>query len=367
MRVRGAVVTGAACFVVAVLALGTPARSRAQEPAPSPSVEPPLPAPPSATGPTVRILPFGSVDVTSRSEDGGHSSFSIGPFVLYVTSRLSEHWSALGELVFENGDNELATDLERMLVGWQASDRLRLRLGREHNPIVRWNTALHHGLYMQTPIERPSMARFEDDGGPWPVHFVGLLADGTAESIGLRYGAAVGNGRGAIPDEVAVTFDRNGKKAVVGWLGFAPPGLVGLEVSVTGYADTLPAESGELSERAWTLSGSYLGGGWEVRSEYGRIRHRDPRDDARFDTTGWYVLAAYGLRHGTVKPYVLLDHIDVPEADPFLLGIPDREGWVGGVRWDPDPRAALKVELASEKVGDGERHTAVRAQLAVAF
>ena len=239
-------------------------------------------------------------------------------------------------------------------------------MGREHNPLVRWNTALHHGLYMQTPIERPSMARFEDDGGPWPVHFVGLLADGRVDNVGFIYGAAVGNGRGAIPDEVQVSFDRNGKKALVGWLGYAPPAVVGLEVSLTGYADRLPAETGELRERAWTLSGTYLGRGWEVRSEYGQIDHRTA-DDLRYRTTGWYVLAGYGLRHGTVKPYAVLDHMRVPEDDPFLAGIPDRESFVLGARWDPDPRAALKAEVASQRVGASERTTAVRAQLAVAF
>ena len=357
-------------LVAAALMLGAPARSDAQEPAPSPSPE----LPPEAVAPplspdrvTFRILPFASVDVTSRSEDSGHAGFSIGPFDLYMTSRLSEHWSAIGELVFENGDNSLATDLERILIGWQASDYLRLRVGREHNPIVRWNTALHHGLYMQTPIERPSMARFEDDGGPWPVHFVGLLADGRAGSIGLQYGAAVGNGRGAIPDEVQVTFDRNGNKAVTAWLGLAPPGLVGLDISLTGYADRLPAEAGELQERAWTLSGSYLSGPWEVRSEYGQIHHEATDAGPSNQTEGFYALAGYGLRHGTVKPYLMFDHMDVPEADPFFAGIPDREGWVIGVRWDPDPRAALKAEYTSQRVGEGDRTSTVRAQLAVSF
>jgi hypothetical protein len=94
------------------------------------------------------------VDVTSRSEDGGHAGFSIGPFDLYITSRFSAHWSALGELVFENDDNTVTTDLERLLIAWQASDALRVRAGREHNPLVRWNTVLHHGDYMQTPSTR---------------------------------------------------------------------------------------------------------------------------------------------------------------------------------------------------------------------
>lgn len=351
---------GRARILGAALLAAWATAAAAQEPAPSPVV---MAAP---DRPTVRILPFGNADVTSRSEDSGHGGFSIGPFDLYVTSRLSEHWSALGELVFENDDNELATDLERFLVGWQASDHLRLRLGREHNPIVRWNTALHHGLYMQTPIERPAMARFEDDGGPWPVHFVGLFADGMA-GPGLRYGAGIGNGRGAIPDEVQVTFDRNGPKALVGWLGWSPPTVVGLELDLTGYGDRIPADSGELRERAWTASASYVSGHWELRGEYGRIEHRPNQGDLRFRTSGWYALAGYEIPRTAVKPYVLLEKMTVAADDPFLAGIPDREGWVIGVRWDPDPRAALKAEVTSPRIGDAERHTIVRAQLAVAF
>jgi hypothetical protein len=349
------------------LALGAPGAAAAQDPPASP---PPAEAPAAldpSHRPTVRILPFGSADFTSESEDSGHSSFAIGPFDLYITASLSEHWSALGEIVFENGDNSLATDLERFLVAWQASDLLRLRAGREHNPLVRWNTALHHGVYMQTPVDRPSMARFEDDGGPWPVHFVGLLADGMAGRTGLRYGAAVGNGRGAIPDEIDVTFDRNGSKALIGWLGWEPPAVVGLELSLTGYADRIPAESGELRERGWTASGSYVAHQWELRSEYGQLDHRTADGSATFRTTGWYALAAFELPRVPVKPYVMLDHMDVPEADPFLFGIPDREGFVVGVRWDPDRRAAVKAEVLSQRVGDGDRQTTLRAQLAVAF
>jgi hypothetical protein len=336
----------------------------AQEPSPPPAIEHPeeVAAP---SGPTLRILPFASVDFTSRQEDSGTTGFGIGPLALYITTRISDHWSALGELVFENGDNALATDLERILVAWQASDRLRVRVGREHNPLVRWNTALHHGVYMQTPVERPAMARFEDDGGPWPVHFVGLLADGRVRAV--RYGAAIGNGRGAIPDEIGVTFDRNDHKALIGWLGFSPPNVIGLDLSVTGYADRIPAEAGDVRERGWTASGSYLAGRWEVRTEYGQLIHRPEEGSERWRTTSWYVLGAVAFGGGQVKPYVMVDDLDVPAEDVFLAGIPARDSRLVGVRWDPVPRAALKAEVISERVGGGDRESAVRAQLAVSF
>jgi len=353
--------------VLLVLVFAASPFAAAQEGPASPSPPEPSLATEPSRRPSVRILPFGSVDVTSRSEDSGKAGFGIGPFDLYITTSLSEHWSALGELVFENGDNALATDLERFLVAWQPSDLLRVRAGREHNPIVRWNTALHHGLYMQTPVDRPSMARFEDDGGPWPVHFVGLMADGRLGHAGLNYGVAVGNGRGAIPDEVQVTFDRNGSKALIGWIGLEPPALVGLELSLTGYGDRIPTEVGEIRERAWTAAASYVAGHWELRSEYGQLDHRALEGGATLRTTGWYVLGAFQIPRTAFKPYVLVDRMEVPEGDPFLAGIPGRNAYVGGVRFDPDPRAALKGEVLSERVGDGSRQTTVRAQLAVAF
>jgi hypothetical protein len=68
-----------------------------------------------------------------------------------------------------------------------------------------------------------------------------------------------------------------------------------------------------------------------------------------------------------LKPYGVLDHMTVPTDDPFLAGIPDREAWVIGMRWDPDPRACLKGEVTSQRVGGGERETIARAQVAVTF
>ena len=48
-----------------------------------------------------------------------------------------------------------------------------LEVGRFHTDIGYWNTAFHHGLWLQIPVERPHVLRFEDDGGLVPVHWVG--------------------------------------------------------------------------------------------------------------------------------------------------------------------------------------------------
>jgi hypothetical protein len=274
-----------------------------------------------------RISGMGNVDFTTlppgRDEDG----FQIGPFDLFMTARMSDSWSALAELVFENDDNEIATDLERFIVTYDRSNRLRVRAGREHNPLVHWNTTLHPGLYMQTPIDRPAMAAFEDDGGAWPVHFVGLLVSGRLQGrLGLSYGAGVGNGRGISRETVQVTSDADRSRAGLSWLGLAPSSVIGLEVYATAYLDDIPASDGTPRERDLTVGGDYLAHGIEIRAEWGRMKHDDKTTGIDYRTTGWYVLAGSRLRGSaeSVKPYLLVDRLDAPEGEAYLEGVVDK-------------------------------------------
>jgi hypothetical protein len=320
--------------------------------------------------PSLRLVLFGNVDVLARPPEGEHAGFSMGPLVFYATGRISDHWSALAELVFENDDNTLVTDLERLLLAYEFSDELRFDIGRHHNPLVRWNVTLHHGLFMQTPIERPAMARFEDEPGLWPVHFVGLRVSGRrSDGLGLRYEAGAGNGRGAITDEIQVSGDRNRNKAAFVSLGIGPAFAPGWELYLTGYADRIPAAGGDLRERDFTVATNYLAHGAEVRAEWGRMRHEPVAGGSARNTTGWYVLASRHLpgRAHDVRPYVFLDHLRVAADEAFLAGTPDESSWTAGLRWDASAGAALKFEYRSRKIGAGDREGIVRAQVAVSF
>ena len=70
------------------------------------------------------------------------------------------------------------TEVERMILRFDQSDQLKVSFGRYHTPINYWNTAFHHGQWLQTTIARPEMIQF---GGRFlPVHFVGALVEGVA-------------------------------------------------------------------------------------------------------------------------------------------------------------------------------------------
>src|SRR6185503_11362605 len=135
------------------------------------------------------------------------------------------------------------TEVERMILRFDQSDKLKVSFGRYHTPINYWNTAFHHGQWLQTTIARPEMIMF---GGRFlPVHFVGALLEGSmpAGGLNLSYKAGVGNGRATAISRAGDAGDVNDERA---WLvnAFAKPDkLYGLEFGASFYADTVGAES----------------------------------------------------------------------------------------------------------------------------
>lgn len=315
------------------------------------------------SAPTLHIGFFGNVDYLTKSEEAGKKSgFRNGTLDLYLNGQISDHWSAVVELNFEH----IGTDLERYQLNYEYSDAFRLAVGRVHNPLVRWNVDQHHGLYMQTPIDRPSMANWEDTPGLWPVHFVGVMASGQFQTaLSPRYYAGVGNGRGQVLDEVQTSSDRNNSKAIVLSFGIAPAAVRGLEVYVSGYSDDIPALSGPIKEKIGTLSASYLTHNVEVRSEWSRMVHRRSSFGTQ-RTTGSYIVGSTPLpgRWKAVKPYVMLDRLDTAAGDDFLEGVPSRNSWIGGFRWDMEKWIALKADYRSDRIGSAGRRGTVRVQLA---
>jgi hypothetical protein len=271
--------------------------------------------------------------------------------------------------VFESDHDSLVTDLERFEFTYEQADWLRISAGRVHSPLLKWPVVYHHGLYNQTPIDRPIIARWEDEPGLWPVHFVGVLAQGRFNGqLGINYSAGIGNGRGSILDDVQVSGDQNDQRAVVGSFGISPSALPGFALSVSGYADEIPAAD-RLRERDVAVSGSYNRGDVELRSEWSRMSHTVIATNQHFATTGWYALAAYRLpeQFVRIKPYLLVEGLDVPEGEAFLETAVSEHNWAAGVRWDANRYVAIKADFKSRHLEGSERAGAVRVQLALNF
>lgn len=180
-----------------------------------------------------KIRGFADVGLTSK-DAGGHFSFALGQYDIYITSELSDRIMFLGETVFEFDEGWLV-DVERVLIKYVVSDYLNVVVGKHHTPIGYWNTAYHHGSLLQPTARRPLLFRFEDEGGLLPIHTTGILFQGDyITKLKLGYDFMIGNGIGSTP-----VGDDNNAKSVAISLRARP--IEGLLIGVSSYWDKISA------------------------------------------------------------------------------------------------------------------------------
>jgi len=219
------------------------------------------PSPDQHEGPNLHIAGFGDINYSATKHLEGARGFSLGQFVLHMSSELSPRVSFFGELSFTartdagSGGPPPATgfnaEVERMSIRFDHSDKLKVSLGRYHTPINYWNTAFHHGQWLQTTITRPEMIQF---GGRFlPVHFIGALAEGVtpAGGLNLNYQLGVGNGRNSVISRAGDPGDVNGNRAVLATAFVKPDQLYGLQAGGSVYADKITLSSGRQFSPDW--------------------------------------------------------------------------------------------------------------------
>lgn len=316
---------------------------------------------------------FGLTAEITNSED--NSTFSVGHFDLFITSEISDKVSFFAEpaLHFNTDTNATDFELERAHLTYSFSDLLNMKIGRMHTPLGYWNKAYHHGVWLQTPVFRPEIVKFEDDGGVLPLHAVGIELSGIKEfdSFGLEYNFNVANGRGRTKTEVQNTKDKNDSKALNFLLGFKPNFVEGLKFGADIYYDKIPSNPGT-STRTNRINELILGGyatyfhdKIELLGELFNISHDDKTSGNDFDTLGFYLQGGYKIDNFT--PYWRFDFIDFGNADPYFTpDDTDIKKHTLGLRWDVFTWNALKFEYsyADKKDKDNEHSIAVNSSFA---
>jgi hypothetical protein len=288
---------------------------------------------------------------------GAHTGFQEGQFALHFSSALSPKVSVFGELsLTARADAGTGTpavtgfnaEVERMIVRYDVNDYAKLSFGRYHTPINYWNTAFHHGQWLQTSISRPEMTQF---GSSFiPVHFIGTLLEGQAPiaHLNLNYNFGVGNGRGQIISRGGDPGDINNNRAWLANLFVRPDKLYGLQVGGSVYHDAINTVAG-LRAREWIQSAHVV---WnkekpEFIAEFANVHHEPIPGGAVSNSQAFYLQAAYRLPSElrAWKPYFRFEQIHVPRSDAiFRSVVPVFSAVTGGVRYDITNYAAFKME-----------------------
>jgi hypothetical protein len=329
-------------------------------PAPAPVVRPAPPEPvhtmDELTVPTsflrFGINFFGDTSFSISDRDELSSQFAIGTLGVRLVGELGESLDALAEVAFETTADGPLADVEQVALRWQQGAGL-LEVGRFHTDLGFWNTAYHHGLWLQTPIARPRALRFEDDGGLAPVHWVGAHYQLSFETAAgsLRGVVGIGNGRGDIVDDVRVNSDTNNAKAVLLKVALRTAlvevggGVIYDLIAPATVRPALPDES--LIELIGNAYVSLRTEGPIAIAEAYVFHHRG-------DNEAWTTLTAYGLAGYAITewltPYVAIDVIRGADDDPYFTPDPtapspfDVVEILAGLRFETSTWSALKIE-----------------------
>ena len=335
---------------------------------------------PATEYPAFHLSGFGDVAFSAQNKSEGPRGFSEGQFVLHFASALSPRVNFFGELsLTPRADAGIGTppatgfnaEVERVIIRFDRNDQLKVSFGRYHTPVNWWNTAFHHGQWLQTTISRPEMVQF---GGKFiPIHFVGALAEGAFPTAGwnLNYQAGIGNGRGNVISRAGDAGDNNARPAWLLNFFVRPDRAFGLQVGGSLYFDRISvAGRPEFSERITAAHAVWQREDPEVIAEIVDVRHQELGGLPTASSLAYYIQTAYRLpSFGRLwKPYYRFEHIDIDATDPVFAGVPNLDGSTVGVRYDISTYAAIKSEVrARRRVSDQPRTNGWFLQISFTF
>ena len=254
----------------------------------------------------------------------------------------------LAEAVIEGNEaNTIGLDLERYLLIYNPGKYLNLSIGRYHTGIGYYNTAYHHGAWMQTSVDHAFLFRFEDDGGILPIHNVGVSAHGLIPSgkLGLHYIAELGNGRtsrSTFAEPVQNEVDENNGKAYNFGFYAQPTWVRCLQTGISVYRDSLsPAGLPKMQRTILAAHAVYQTPRLEWLNEAMVIRNA-ALAGRTFNTAGGYTQISH--RWGKYRPYFRYQYVNAPVSDPIYGDVGLRHGPALGARFDANNFTALKVQ-----------------------
>jgi len=325
--------------------------------------------------------------------------FFVGSLSFYLTPHFGDKVKALVEPNFEvTPDGAVATDLERVQIGYTFSDAATGWMGRFHTPYGYWNTAFHHGAQMQTSVMRPRFLDFEDKGGILPAHMVGLWGTGKVRAGDgkFTYDIFAGNGPKIVmgqnpvdPTNPSIAVPQSGgildmnqagddnHQAMVGInIGYEFSGMMdGLRFAVhsmrgdviddsNGTLPPPPLPSTNNKTELNMVGGSlvYLGNEWELMTELYRFNNKDKSgNNNQYKSSASYL--QIGRAFGSFTPYIRKEITNLDQQDNYFRMQASGQSYTryaGGFKYDLDPKASIKIEELYSNFADEPGRTAYK-------
>ncbi len=296
--------------------------------------------------PSLQIRGFGDANFGTTDQQGTNSGFFLGQLDLHIASALSQKISYFGEITMNAHPNEYTLEVERSIIRYDYDDYFKISFGRFHTPVGYWNTAFHHGAWLETTVDRPFLVKV---GGTFtPLHLVGALAEGHIPSggLGLQYNVGIGNGRGSLIARPGDSGDVNNNRAWVVKLFSRPAKFYGLEVGGSVYRDKI-TQPGLPDYREW-ISSAYVvwtKGAPEFLAEFDNVNHHNILTGQDANSDAFYAQFAYRLPwfEKTWKPYYRFEYTHMPLSEQVFVYQP-QVGSILGIRYDISNFAAFKLE-----------------------
>ncbi|MEJ2203374.1 MAG: hypothetical protein P8170_04640 [Gemmatimonadota bacterium] len=303
-------------------------------------------------GPSVRAFLFGDVQYSETDLDRP-AGFHLGQIVAHASAILSDRVVFFGELSMTGRDSGYAVEVERAILRYEVNDAFKVSAGRYHTPISYWNTAFHHGVWLQGSVARPESVRF---GSRFvPIHFVGAMVEGRLPGSPLSYGVGVGNGRADNIARPGDAGDANGSRAALASVSLQPSELPGARLGGSVYFDDVPRDGDtDADERIVSAHAVWERGALDLIGEYLRVRHAPGGGNPTTSSDAMFFHAGVRLpgRLSMLTPYVRWERMNIADADVVFSGVvSDYEGILGGIRYDFSDLAAIKAEYRSEELG----------------
>jgi hypothetical protein len=331
----------------------------APAPPPAPEPQPTIDAPVvNEVAPRLHLNVFG--DVGAQGFNHSPDTFLFGSLDLFMTARLSDKASTLGEVLFiAQSDNTIEADVERLLFRYRQDDYLTASIGRYHTWVGYYNTAFNYGEFLETTTDRPFMYAFDDRGGVLPMQDVGINFTGKIPSgnLGLNYVVELGNGRawGLNAQPAQNNQDTNNSKSINGGLFIRPEKISGLQMGFSVRHDNLTVPGPAVSETIATVHAVYINRGYEILNEGMFVSHVEPTGPT-FNTSGFYTQLSRAFH--AYRPYFRYQYFNAPSDDPVYIyatpndfSPPTVQGFVGrvngpsaGIRYDFTAHSAFKLQ-----------------------